>query len=466
MADAPTLYGSTSAQAQAHLRAGTRWAGRYPIGTEAEAEFRIPGRWAATADLMRRTDPKLAAFSSARTDPILQARYEVVPGVGPNAERNASYIRRALGLAGRNAPRVCAKSFESIIASAVLALDDGFRIMEPIIGAGPDGLWWPVDVVDVESYSIWAFNRDATGALASVEQVLTQTGWLQPMGRVVVSADRLLVFTSRQTGDNYAGVGALRACYSPWLLKRDIPELARQALARYAIPTLVVTKSLKALQEAGWPDADIQSAFEAADTAAANLQAGESTFLVAVGENGNGVGWSVLGNGQDVNADVFVKLTELADRQMAAAFGASVAEMGTTGEGSRAIGQVHLDILRRGLANQLDTILAVLGGPARPGGGLFARLLGLNFGPIPNEELPQVVQFGLEVDGLADALGALPSLAAAGFVDPAALSVKVARLLGAESGVAPAPAVQPVPPAALEGVPQVGGGGRPEGSTV
>jgi hypothetical protein len=249
-------------------------------------------------------------------------------------------------------------------------------------------------------------------------------------------------------------------------LKRDIPELARQALARYSIPTLVVTKSLKALQEAGWPDADIQSAFEAADTAAANLQAGESTFLVAVGENGNGVGWSVLGSGQDVNADVFVKLTNLANDEMAAGFGVSVAQIGVKGEGSRSVGEVHLEMLRRGLANQLSSVLEVLGGPARPGGGLFARLLELNFGPIPNEELPQIAQYGLEVDGLADALGALPSLAAAGLINPAGLAPKVARLLGAESGVAPAPAVQPVPTPALEGVPQVGGGGRPEGSTV
>ena len=105
MADAPTLYGSTCAQAQAHLRAGTRWAGRYPIGTEAEAEFRIPGRWAATADLMRRTDPKIRQFNAAVVDPILAATFEVVPGVGPNAERNADYVRRAFGIGGKNAPK-------------------------------------------------------------------------------------------------------------------------------------------------------------------------------------------------------------------------------------------------------------------------------------------------------------------------------------------------------------------------
>lgn len=451
------------------LRPGTRWSARYPIGAEVDGAFTVPGEWARVAARMRLTDSKLANFSDARLGPILQARYEVTPGTGPNAERNADYIRRAFGLAGKNSPRVCARSFESLVRSAALSLDDGFRVIEPLIGPGPDGLWWPVDFVDVESYSIWGFVRDETGRLRWVEQQLSQTGFGQPMGRLQVDAERVLVFTAGRTGDNYAGQGSLRRCYDWWVLKRDIPALARQAIARHAIPALVVTKSAAHLRDVeGWKDADISAAFAAADEAAGNLQSGESQYLIAAGTNGQGLGWSILGNGQAVNVDAFVKFTELADREMAAAFAASVVEMGTTGEGSRAIGEVHLDVLRSSLGNQLDVLLETICGPARPGGGLVGRLLDYNFGPQATEELPQIVHRGLEVNGLADALGALPSLTAAGLLDPSAVRDSVLRLLGVEPVLTtPSANEQPVPaspPVSLEGVPVVGGGGRPEGT--
>ena len=451
------------------LRPGTRWSARYPIGAEVDGAFTIPGEWARVAARMRLTDSKLSNFSNARLDPILAVPLEVVPGAGPNAERNADYVRRAFGLAGENSPRVCAKSFKELLRSAALSLDDGFRVIEPLIGPGPDGLWWPVDFVDVESYSIWGFVRDETGRLIWVEQQLSQTGFSQPMGQRKVDAERVLVFTAGRTGDNYAGQGALRRCYDWWVLKRDIPALARQAVARHAIPALVVTKSAEHMRNVeGWTDAEIAAAFTAADEAAGNLQSGESQYLISLGTNGQGLGWSILGNGQAVNVDAFVKFAELADREMAAAFAASVVEMGTTGEGSRAIGQVHLDVLRSSLGNQLDLLLETICGPARPGGGLIGRLLEYNFGPQATESLPKIVHEGLKVNGLADALGALPSLGAAGFVDPADVRNDLYRLLGVEPVLAtPGAREQPVPaspPVSLEGVPTVGGGGRPEGT--
>ena len=452
------------------LRPGTHWSALWPVGAETDAQFTIPGRWALTAARMRLTDSKLRNFSQARLNPILSARYEVKPGTGPDAERNADYIRRAFGLAGKGSPRVCERSFESIIASAAISLDDGFRVLEPILGPGPDGLWWPKTVIDVESYSIWGWARDEAGELEAVIQQLTRTGMNQPHGRRAADARRLLVFTTDRTGDNYVGGGSLRCCFDWWVMKRDIPALARQALNRYAIPTIVCTKSQDHLRNVERLEDDlIAAAFENADTAAANLQAGESTFLVALGVNGQGINWSILGGGQEVNADTFDKLASLADRQMAAAYLASVVEMGTKGEGSRAVGEVHLDLLASSLGNQLDAILEVIGGPSRPGGGLVGRLLAVNFGEQANEALPTIVHHGLEVDGLADSVGALPSLVAAGLLDAPAIRDRLLRLLGVD---VPAPAgdAAPTQPLSadvagqLDGVPQVGGGGRPEGT--
>lgn len=448
----------------AHLQAGSRWTwNRWPNGVEHDQQFRLPGRWALAAAEMLRNDPKLVEFSRARMDPILQARYEVVPGKGERAAMFADDIRLAFGIGDRAAPRMCQRSWSDIIEMLSRGLDVGFAVVEPLYGIGEDGKWWVRDVVDVEAYSITGFLRDATGRLVEVQQTVSQTG--MGYGHHSVPADRILLFSWGMTGDNYVGCGALRPCWDWYKLKRDVPHLFGQALTRWSIPPLVATVCRRVLTAPmtaggeGLSDEDADKLISAAQLAGVSMQAGETTMLMAYGVNGEGLKWEAM-QGQPFQPQIFGSTVTECDRQMAAAFSAEVVEMGTKGEGSRAIGEVHLDVLKASLGNQLDKILEVFHGASRPGGGLFDRLLTANYGPIRPEELPQVIHHGLEVDGLADALGAVPSLVAAGMVTPNDLRDRVLRLLGAH------PSLEPIaePSVSLEGVPQVGGGGRPEGT--
>ena len=123
---------------------------------------------------------------------------------------------------------------------------------------------------------------------------------------------------------------------------------------------------------------------------------------------------------------------------MASAFVANFAEMGSSDVGARSIGEIHWDAYKASIANYLDVIASQLSGPSRAGGGTISRLLqmqpGWYSGEVPSEEMPCLCHLGVEVDGLRDALGVLPSLVAGGIVTPDnELEDRVRRLLGLKS---------------------------------
>jgi hypothetical protein len=124
-----------------------------------------------------------------------------------------------------------------------------------------------------------------------------------------------------------------------------------------------------------------------------------------------------------------------ANQEMATAYVAHFIELGLGDVGSRATGQVHWNSWRQAVSNIHDHVAAVLACTT------IARLVGYNFyapdgcedaaNRVPHGKRPSLRHVGLEVDGLADALGTLPSLVGAGILSPDdSLERGVRRLVG------------------------------------
>lgn len=449
---------------------GTEWVGHWPTGGEVEARFTVPGEWAREAQTMRRTDPKIRLYMRATTEPVLQLRYQVIPGAGPNAARNADYVRRAWGIGPEGTVRTCAKSWAEVIRLA-WPHATGFAVLEPLLEyRAEDGLVWPRDIVDLEAASIIRFLRDCDGDLYCVTQQAHGT-WGLLLGQINVPIDHLALFVSGQHGDNYVGEGALRAAWPWWVLKRDLPAYVGQAAERVAIPPLLVHYCREALKADGYTDAAIAMIKKQAVNQAKALRAGSSSVMVQLGSIGSeGLKYSQMQ--MSFSAVEFERILTMCDRQMAAAFAAQVIEIGTsTDTGSRASGEVHMEVLKGGIKGMADQILDVFNGRVRPGGGINARLLELNYGLQAPEDLPTITHEGLSASALRDALGALPALVAAGLLKPTpevqaavAHALEIQEETQSQDEVESGSKSATVEPGALEGVPTVGGGGRPEGT--
>lgn len=447
---------------------GTEWVGHWPTAGEVEARFTVPGEWAREAQTMRRTDPKIRLYMRATTEPVLQLRYQVIPGSGPNAARNADYVRRAWGIGPEGTERFCAKSWPEVIRLA-WPHATGFAALEPLLEyRAEDGLVWPRDVAELEAASIVRFLRDCDGDLYCVTQQASGM-WGLPTGQINVPIEHLALFVSGQHGDNYVGEGALRAAWPWWVLKRDLPSYVGQAAERVAIPPLLIHFCREALKAESYTDAAIATIKSDAVRQAKALRAGSSSVLVQLGSIGSeGLKYSQMQ--MSFSAVEFERILTMCDRQMASAFAAQVIEIGTsTDTGSRASGEIHMEVLKGGIKGMADQILDVFNGRVRPGGGINARLLEMNYGFQQPEDLPTISHEGLSASALRDALGALPALVAAGLLKPTSqVQAAVAHALEiqeeslsqdeVESGSKSAT----VEPDALEGVPTVGGGGRPE----
>lgn len=459
---------------------GYQYNGWWPVGTDDNARFRIAGEWAKEAEKMIRTDPKIASLSRATRQSLLSAKWKIEPGSdSPNAKRNAEYIKEALGIGATGNMK---RSFQEVVRSMASWLDIGFKVVEPIYKNEPkmrpyhdkEIVHWLDDIADIDSCSITGFVKDRNGTLLAVVQNLSGVGPFLNSYEISIPSDRVLLLSLDQAADNFVGRSLLRPCWAYWNLKTHIRDQIGVAAQRWGTPVLMLTTDRMAAMEAGIDEATIDDIFASAEEAADYYAGGETTFLKAINARGVPVlKWEVVGTGA-FDPGAFNEVIVQIDRQMAASYGAAFAEIGTAGEGSRAVGEVHYNFYRVQLQENADQIVEVLSGPSREGGGLIARLLGFNFyAPdelIPVEEMPILSHTGLEVNALTDALGMLPNLMAAGAIGNLEdLKMKVDGLLGLDPmKVAQNPSSLPPPSSWTTEEPNPYGGqpgpGRPEGT--
>ena len=462
MAEADTSLMEVFKQAIASPRrrstAGSPWNSQWPAGFDKNMQLVRPGAWAAEAARMVLTDPKLMDLSHQTRTAMLQGTW-VVKAAKPHdealveeAERNAAFIRRAFGLEGYLTE--ARRSWEAMLGQMARWAEVGFRVMETVYEYR-DGNVWLRDLYDIEPASIVGWVRDHNSEILAVEQDSSRTG--TGRYRTMIPVDRtLLILTNGETGDIVTGQGMLRACWFWWKLKELLGKQLGIAAEKWGLPTLVATCDTVAMRS-NFAAPEVEKVISDVQANCESYASNEAAWLIEL----PGIVYRVLAQGAFA-PDVFRSAIAVCDEQMASAWSAAFKAIGMSGEGSRAIGEVHYDAWKVAVANRMDYIAASMR-------KVVVDLLEINFyqDGIPAAVIPHFAHRGMEVDGLSDGLGSLTSLCEADIVTKTPeLEHRILELMGVPAGEGTnrtyaerKPASGYVAPADASG-----GEGRPQGS--
>jgi hypothetical protein len=283
--------------------------------------------------------------------------------------------------------------------------------------------------------SLLAINVDPDGNLLSVEQEAApeQRG----SRTVVLAAEDLLWYAHDREGAAWWGSSLLRASFGPWLLKQDQMRVSATAQRRFgtAVPTAEVLPG----------SVPTQGEINAANAAVAQIRVGDEAGITLP------PGFRLRLVAPEGNPPDGIALLRYYDEQMARSMLASVLDLGSTSNGSRALGTSFLDIL--GMA--LQGVAAQLAETATE---LCVRLTDLNEGDQANS--PAVVVG--DVAGSEEALAVTVS----GLLKEGALTadpdleawVRETYQLPEKPTVSPVPVVPPVPPVPVKAANESVGG--------
>lgn len=392
---------------------GTYWDGVGPVPPHDENQP-IGQEWAFVCEQMLATDPKLSSAAMQLMDNLLDASWTVTEGAAHNwdSKRNADFIRSVFGLDGHPC-HLASGSFEHEMRSLVRYPLTGFHVSEIIYRCDSNGIFWLDSLADIATPSIWKWERDYNGQLTKIVQMCPSVGIREPQP---IPANKTLVITRNKTGDDYLGVGLLSPCW-PWFnSKQTLLRALDLGVQRLANPILMLRPDRQALQDEGYSLDEQQNMLETAKNFGEAWTHGAASVLVAP----MGIDPSVFGT-DAFNAKWVIESIRHVNEEMMAAFLSNFSELGVTESGNRSVGEIHWNSYRSSIANYLDEISDAFNGPSRPGGGLVARLLELNFyprGKCPSDCLPRLEHRGVEVNGLRELSNILPQMVASGLLTP------------------------------------------------
>lgn len=309
-----------------------------------------------------RTDPTLASVLAAYTTPLLAADWRINPrGASPEAVKLCA---DSLGIpvAGEDkddAGPVRRRGVQWVehVRMAALYLVFGHMPFEPVfevrdgravLAALPERM--PNTIIDIKT------NDD--GTLRSIVQEGRPGQRVTPSGGVEIPAERLLWYVHAREGATWQGRSLLRPAYSNWLLKLDTLRTQAIGIARFSAGTPVAEPL---------PGTNMQPAQIA--------EAQRMVSAIRVGENGGAVpnGFKLRIVGVEGTLPDALSVLRYYDEQMARAALTSMLDLGSTANGSRALGSEFADVFERAL----NGIAQEMAGVATQ---LCERLVTYNFG--------------------------------------------------------------------------------------
>lgn len=390
-------------------------------------------QWAVEADRMMRSDAKLFGAIQQLKNSMLSASWyiESADPDDPECERNANFIRRALGLDGEQC-HLKSASFEAELRKVLDFVFIGHQECEEVFYEH-DGEIWLGEIADISPASVLRWNYDHDGELVSITQVATSReislGYTPP-AEVQIEAERLQIYTLNRKGLDYEGCGILSPCFVWWQMKDALINFLNEGGEKWSVPTIILTVDRELLTSMSYTADDIDVLLSKACEAAKNYRGGAEGFIAVP----QGINVQVFGGGSFDPTKVIASI-EHCNQEMAAAFLTNFLELGISTEGNRNVGEIHWNSYKTSIANILDIVADVWNGCGRVGGGTIAKLLQFNFygaaSAVPIDKLPRLRHRGVDVDALSDSLGNLPQLAASGFLTPDdAIEIKLRRLFG------------------------------------
>jgi len=319
-----------------------------------------------------RKDPKLAAIEAGWTLNLLRAQWQLDPaGCKPTVVRA---VADGLGLAvkGQDKPgpaRLRGVSWGDHLRAALRMVPFGFSPFEleadtsDAKTAKLTGLWerppWTITNIQVDGKTGLLLGADQDG-LSRAEQ---------PQ----ITADRMVWYVRGREGANWAGTSLFRPCYASWLLKEEVRRYYGASNVRWSMGVPV----MEALPGTNPTSGQMAEAMQMAAAARGGMQAGAASPP--------GFTLKIMGiSGSLPNSLEFLQYL---DQQMSSSALLGVLDLGDTSNGSRALGDVFLDVFHLALEAEGDLVADIA---TRQ---IAARIVDWNFGP--EENVPRIVVSGI-----------------------------------------------------------------------
>jgi len=212
---------------------------------------------ADTVDKMIRSDGTCSAIWYAITLPLLAAEWDLVPASDKRTDR------RIADFVGEN----LWPDFQRTLEQALSYLLYGHFIFEVVYGHSDGQIVWeklsPRLPWTIEQWNV------RNGELVSIVQYAMDTNTGQ-YREFTIPADRILRFTNRQVGLNFAGVSIFRAAYKHWKIKDVLYKIDAIRHERYGVGVPIVS-----------PPEGTSSADRASlEAAARTLQSNEASYIM------------------------------------------------------------------------------------------------------------------------------------------------------------------------------------------
>lgn len=390
---------------------GTQLSAGYISGKERNPQ--LNGRnWVFECEDMLATDPILRRSWNFVKQTLLSAKWIWKAGdETPEAKMYADFANECFGFDGHAG--MMSMSFEEQLSYLLEFIPVGFRYAEEVYCIRPDKNGqlkvWIDYFADREptAHNQW-LSRDGQQLDGVLQNMV---GMVSPEP---IPASKLLLLTLNQTGSNFQGIGVLRPCWFWWKEKQKTATLLSIGIEKWCFPTPKIIVDREKAEGAALDDSTIDLMIENAVQQAQAFVAMEQGYLV---ENPV-VKFDSYGGSTGFDPQKALSIIQECDNQLQAAFMANLLNLGISETGSRAVGEVHLSIFRRGCVNFLDLVSSAMSGPDRRGGGTMARLINWNFGQCELSKLPRLVHTGLTNDELTDSLVNLPALVQASLLTP------------------------------------------------
>ncbi len=206
-----------------------------------------------TYDKMRRSDAQVQAVLWVCELPIRSARWAVEPGGEDAKSVEIAEAVEANLLEGMTI------TWDDFLRHALLMLPFGFMVFEKVWERRDGGLRYR-KLAPRMPQSVNKWDMEPDGGLLGIEQLVWSGG---QYSRPYIPIEKLLVFTNRKEGANWAGQSLLRAAYKHWYYKDNMYRVDAIAMERHGVGVPYVKMSAEAAVEDYEEAADILQSLHA-----------------------------------------------------------------------------------------------------------------------------------------------------------------------------------------------------------
>ena len=313
-------------------------------------------QWQDTIDRMFRSDTNVKMVVSALVLPLKSSNWRFAEiDDSPEAEMQKKILEKAFF-------EDTDKSFTMLLGEILSMVRCGYSLFDITHQVKNDkelGTYNTLKSISFRSQrTIERWNIEHSGKLITVTQMSNG----DEGENVNMDATYLLHFAPEQEGDNYEGIGVLRAIYGPWLRKDKFLKLLAAGIEKYAIPTPVLTVP---------PGKEGSPEYKSAEKMLKCYGSGQANYIILPD------GWKLEFNNVTFDSEKIRAAINAENQEMVNSILASFLLLGQNGAGSLALSSELSDFFKQTITYLADHITEVL--TKR----IMKPLIQMNLGDVP-----------------------------------------------------------------------------------